>query len=205
MGGGKEFQFQSQEDQELSPVTVSRQLILKMNSEDQTVDHTSILMENDDDTNLYVMSQVMNKKNTQTLKIVIKVLMTVYRHRTRHVRWCSHELWPAKSCDNLSCPALYSSDKVSKTMIWTQRTRLSSKHDSFTHTWDSTYEISCEHMKHTTIHRQNHLDFSTCQGNWQLHLDRVWNNIGRRRKKNPWLWGENSESGFPDASGREEG
>jgi hypothetical protein len=26
-----------------------------------------------------------------------------------------------------------------------------------------------------------------------------------QKKKNPWLWGENSESGFPDASGREEG
>jgi hypothetical protein len=56
VGGGGELQLQSLEGQELSVVEVSRQLILKMNSEDQTVDYTNMLMDNDHDSNLYVMS-----------------------------------------------------------------------------------------------------------------------------------------------------
>ncbi len=79
------MQLQSQEDQELSETAPARQLILKMKSEDQTVDHTNILMGNDHDTNLYVMSSDIQHKNTQTLKIVIKGSMNVYRHRIRHV------------------------------------------------------------------------------------------------------------------------
>jgi hypothetical protein len=80
-----------QEDQELSETAPARQLILTMNSEDQTVDHTNILMGNDHDTNLYVMSSGIQHKNTQTLKMVIKGPMTVYRHWIRHVHLCSHD------------------------------------------------------------------------------------------------------------------
>ena len=43
-GGGEELRLQSQDDQELSADESSSQLILKMISEDQTVDHTNVLM-----------------------------------------------------------------------------------------------------------------------------------------------------------------
>jgi hypothetical protein len=56
VGGGGELQLQSQEGQELSVVEVSRQLIFKRSSEDQTVDYTNMIMGYDHDTNLYVMS-----------------------------------------------------------------------------------------------------------------------------------------------------
>ncbi len=42
VGAGEELQLQSQQGQELSASAVSRQLILKMNGEDQTMDHTNI-------------------------------------------------------------------------------------------------------------------------------------------------------------------
>ncbi len=47
----------------------------------------------------WTYSHRMYHKDTQTLKIVIKGPMTVYRHRTRHVHSDSrsHELWPTKS------------------------------------------------------------------------------------------------------------
>ncbi len=77
---------------EVEESTGRSQVILKMSSEDQTVDHTNMLTGNDHNTNLYVMSEDMHHKNTQTLKIVIKGSMTVYRHRTRHVHLRSHEL-----------------------------------------------------------------------------------------------------------------
>ncbi len=48
VGGGEEFQ--SQEDKELNEVAGSRELILKMNSENQTVDHTNMIMGNHHDT-----------------------------------------------------------------------------------------------------------------------------------------------------------
>jgi hypothetical protein len=71
------------------------------------------------------------------------------------------QVWTEKSHDNISCPVLqwYSCDTVQKTRIWSWRTRLSSKHDDFTHSFEWTYEVSCVHMTHTTIHRQNHLDW----------------------------------------------
>ena len=46
-GGREEFLLESQEGQELSGGTVARQLVLNMRSEDQTVDHTYLLMGND--------------------------------------------------------------------------------------------------------------------------------------------------------------
>jgi hypothetical protein len=45
--GGEELRFQSQEDQELSAAAAACQLILKMSSEDQTVDPRNKLMGND--------------------------------------------------------------------------------------------------------------------------------------------------------------
>jgi hypothetical protein len=45
--GGEELWCQSQEDQELSAAAVADQLILKMISEHQTVDHRNKLMGND--------------------------------------------------------------------------------------------------------------------------------------------------------------
>jgi hypothetical protein len=47
--GGEELWFQSQEGQELSAAAVGDQLILKMSSEHQTVDHRYKLMGNDPD------------------------------------------------------------------------------------------------------------------------------------------------------------
>jgi hypothetical protein len=49
-GKGEEFRLQSQEGQELSADTGPNQLILKMTSDHQTVDHTNKIMGNDDDT-----------------------------------------------------------------------------------------------------------------------------------------------------------
>jgi hypothetical protein len=43
-GKGEELRFQSQEDQELSAGAGASQLILKMTSEHQTVDHTNKIM-----------------------------------------------------------------------------------------------------------------------------------------------------------------
>ncbi len=67
-----------------------------------------------------VTTRYIHHKKTQTLKIVIKWPMTVYRHRTRHVHMRSHELSPVKSYDVVSCPVLYqySSDKVPKTLMY---------------------------------------------------------------------------------------
>jgi hypothetical protein len=47
VGGVEELQLQSQEGQELSATSSSREQTLKMSSEDQTVDHTNMLMGND--------------------------------------------------------------------------------------------------------------------------------------------------------------
>ncbi len=48
-GKGEELRLQSQEDQELSAAAGASQLILKMTSEHQTVDHTNKIMGNDHD------------------------------------------------------------------------------------------------------------------------------------------------------------
>jgi hypothetical protein len=47
VGGGEELSPQSREDQESSEATPTDQLILKMSSEHQTVDHRNKLMGND--------------------------------------------------------------------------------------------------------------------------------------------------------------
>ena len=46
-GGGEELRLQSREGQELSTAAAACQFILKMSSEDQTVDPTNKLMGND--------------------------------------------------------------------------------------------------------------------------------------------------------------
>jgi hypothetical protein len=48
-GKGEELRLQSQEDQELSAAAGANQLILKITSEHQTVDHTNKIMGNDHD------------------------------------------------------------------------------------------------------------------------------------------------------------
>ena len=63
-GGGEELQLQSQEDQELSAGTPARQLILNMNSEDQTVDHTNMLLWNDHDTIFVDFSEYEGQEDT---------------------------------------------------------------------------------------------------------------------------------------------
>jgi hypothetical protein len=49
-GGRDELKLESQEGQELSAGAPPSQLVLNMRSEDQTVDHTNMLMGNDHDT-----------------------------------------------------------------------------------------------------------------------------------------------------------
>ncbi len=49
-GGTEEFRHQSRECQELSAAAAGHQLIFKMSSEHQTVDHTNKLTGNDHDT-----------------------------------------------------------------------------------------------------------------------------------------------------------
>ena len=49
-GGGEELRLQSREGQDSNAVADEDQLILKMSSEDQTVDHRNKLMGNDQDT-----------------------------------------------------------------------------------------------------------------------------------------------------------
>jgi hypothetical protein len=49
-GKGEELRLQSQEGQELIADAGPNQLILKMTSDHQTVDHTNKIMGNDDDT-----------------------------------------------------------------------------------------------------------------------------------------------------------
>ena len=49
-GGAEEFRHQSPQDQELSASVSGHQLIFKMSSEHQTVDHTNKRMGNDHDT-----------------------------------------------------------------------------------------------------------------------------------------------------------
>ncbi len=105
-GGVKKTRFQSQEDQELS--TSSHQLILKMISEDQTVYHTNMVM-NDHESrhDLCLITHIIHHTKTQTLKIVLKGPISVHRPPPRHMYLCSHELWSRQSYDNISCPTVY--------------------------------------------------------------------------------------------------
>ena len=58
-----------------------RQLILKMNSEDQTVNHTNMFMGNDHDT-IFVDFGENTSQEDKTLKIVLKGSLVVHRPRT---------------------------------------------------------------------------------------------------------------------------
>ena len=82
-GGREELLLESQEVQELSVGAPASQLVLNMSSEDQTVDHTYMLMGNDHDTIFIDFSEYTG----QTLKIVLKGPMTVHRPRTRCVHF----------------------------------------------------------------------------------------------------------------------
>jgi hypothetical protein len=86
-GGREELLLESQEGQELSAGAAARQLVLNMISEDQTVDHTYMLMGNDHDRIFIDFSEYTG----QTLKIVLKGPMTVHRPRTRYVHLSSHK------------------------------------------------------------------------------------------------------------------
>ena len=63
-GGREELLFESQEDQELSAGATARQLVLNMSSEDQTVDHTYMLMGNDHDTIFIDFSEYAGQEDT---------------------------------------------------------------------------------------------------------------------------------------------
>jgi hypothetical protein len=61
-GKGEELWLQSQEDQELSAAAGASQLILKMTSEHQTVDHTNKIMGNDHDHDRCAISQIFQER-----------------------------------------------------------------------------------------------------------------------------------------------
>ena len=63
-GGREELLFESQEGQELSGGAAPRQLVLNMSSEDQTVDHTYMLMGNDHDTIFIDFSEYAGQEDT---------------------------------------------------------------------------------------------------------------------------------------------
>ena len=63
-GGREEFHLESQEVQELSAAAAARQLVLNMSSEDQTVDHTNMLMGNDHDTIFIDFSEYAGQEDT---------------------------------------------------------------------------------------------------------------------------------------------
>ncbi len=63
-GGREELLLESQEDQELSAGASTRQLVLNMISEDQTVDHTYMLMGNDHDTIFIDFSEYAGQEDT---------------------------------------------------------------------------------------------------------------------------------------------
>ncbi len=71
-GKGEEFRLQSQEGQELSATVGTSQLILKMTSEHQTVDHTNKIMGSDNDTIFVRFHTTFCNGKTQTLKTVLK-------------------------------------------------------------------------------------------------------------------------------------
>ena len=63
-GGREELKLESQEGQELSTDVPASQLVLNMNSEDQTVDHTNMLMGNDHDTIFIDFSEYGGQEDT---------------------------------------------------------------------------------------------------------------------------------------------
>ena len=79
MGGkGEESRLQSQEGQELSTVAGVSQIILKMTTEHQTVDHTNKIMGNDHDAIFVRFRTAFNNGKTQTLKTVLKRPLVVH-------------------------------------------------------------------------------------------------------------------------------
>ena len=62
--GREELLLESQEGQELSAGANARQLVLNMSSEDQTVDHTYMLMGNDHDTIFIDFSEFAGQEDT---------------------------------------------------------------------------------------------------------------------------------------------
>ncbi len=115
-GKGEELRLQSQEGQELSADAGVSQLILKMTSEHQTVDHTNKIMGNDHGT---IFVRVSSNGKTQTLKTVLKRPLVVHTSDQTCVLVFA-QVWPAKSHDCISCPAFQqqSCDNVPKTLIW---------------------------------------------------------------------------------------
>jgi hypothetical protein len=89
--GGEELWFQSQEGQELGTTAGVGQLILKMSSEHQTVDHRNKLMGNDPDSIFVRFRTGLENKNKQTWKTVLKRPMSFHRPWTRYVYLCSHK------------------------------------------------------------------------------------------------------------------
>ena len=71
-GKGEELRLQSQEDQELSAGAGASQLILKMTSEHQTVDHTNKIMGSDHGAIFVRFRTAFSNGKTQTLKTVLK-------------------------------------------------------------------------------------------------------------------------------------
>ena len=63
-GGREELLLESQEVQELSVGAPASQLVLNMSSEDQTVDHTYMLMGNDHDTIFIDFSEYAGQEDT---------------------------------------------------------------------------------------------------------------------------------------------
>ena len=77
-GKGEKLRLQSQEGQELSAAAGASQLILKMTSEHQTVDHTNKIMGNDHDVIFVRFRTVVSNGQTQTLKTVLKRALVVH-------------------------------------------------------------------------------------------------------------------------------
>ena len=63
-GGREELLFESHEGQELSAGAATRQLFLNMNSEDQTMDHTYMIIGNDHDTIFIDFSEYPGQEDT---------------------------------------------------------------------------------------------------------------------------------------------
>ena len=77
-GKGEELRLQSQEDQELSAGAGASQLILKMTSEHQTVDHTNKIMGSDHGAIFVRFRTAFSNGKTQTLKTVLKRPLVVH-------------------------------------------------------------------------------------------------------------------------------
>ncbi len=84
----EELRLQSQEDQEWIEAPGPRQLILKMTSEYQTVDHTNKI---DHDVIFVRFHTTFRNGKTQTLRTVFKRSLVVHRPPTRHVHFRSYK------------------------------------------------------------------------------------------------------------------